>query len=143
MYSEMRRPTPNDFHKVLSDPLNEVNRKLFPLSIIHTLCDDAYTVVILVKDEPVLIGGLSIYWQGRGKLWTLFTTKSKRNFVPVFRLMKKYVDGLDIKRVELDIPYGDDNLKRRAELLGFTKYADRARCFDSFGEDCTLFERIN
>ncbi len=143
MYSEMRRPTYDEFYKVLSDPVNSKFMHLFTDPVIAELCQSKNTIVILVNNVPSLVGGMSVYWPGRGTLWALFTSHSKRNFVPVFRLMRKFVDSLDIKRIELDSPYGDQRFERRAELLGFTKYADRARHFNVDGEDCTLFERIN
>lgn len=142
-YSEMKKPLPEDIKKVLSDPINEKYRGLVTDEQIDLLCQDLYSAVALVNGEPVMIGGLVVYWDGRGRLWSLFTTMDRQKFVPVFRLMKKYIESLRIKRIELEVPCGDDKFKRRAEMLGFTKYAERARCYNVFGEDCTLFERIN
>lgn len=142
MYSEMKRPLHEDIKKVLSDPINEKYLGRISDEQIGVLCNDPYSVVILINGEPVMVGGLIFYWSGRGKIWTLFASMDKHQFLPVFRLMKKYVESVDIKRIEVDVPCNDDKFKRRAEMLGFTKYADRARCYNSFGEDCTLFERI-
>lgn len=143
MYSEMKKPLPEDIRKVLADPLNKKYQAYIKDEQIPMLCQDPYSAVAIINGEPVMIGGLVVYWDGRGRLWSMFTTMEKHKFIPVFRLMKKYVDNLKIRRIELDVPYHDNTFKRRAEMLGFTKYADRARSYNVFGEDCTLFERIN
>lgn len=143
MYSEMKKPLPEDIRKVLSDPLNKKYRDNITEEQILILCKDPYSAVGLVNGEPVMIGGLVFYWDGRGRVWSMFTSMEKHKFIPVFRLMKRYIENIRIKRIELDVPYEDHKFKRRAEMLGFTKYADRARSYNVFGEDCTLFERIN
>ena len=142
MYSEMKKPLKEDVKKILDDPINEKYRDHITDEKIEVLCQDPYSAVFIVGGEPVVVGGLIFYWGGRGKIWSLFASIEKHKFVTVFRLMKKYIDSLDVKRIELDVPYNNDNFKRRAKMLGFEKYADRARCFNAFGEDCTLFERI-
>lgn len=143
MYSEMKKPLPEDIKKILADPINEKYRDRISDEHIDRLCQDDYSAVFLVNGEPVVVGGLVVYWDGRGRVWSLFTSMDKYKFVPVFRLMKKYVENINIKRIEVDVPCDNDKFKRRAEMLGFTKYAERARCYNVFGEDCTLFERIN
>src|SRR3990167_3640256 len=143
MYSEMKKPLKEDIKKILNDPINEKYRDRISDEQINILCEDPYSAVFIVDGEPVMVGGLVVYWEGRCKIWSLLANIEKHKFVSVFRLMKKYVDSLDVKRIELDVPYNDDKFKRRAEMLGFIKYADRARSYNSFGEDCTLFERIN
>jgi hypothetical protein len=143
MYSEMKRPLPEDIKKVLSDPLNERVRVHFSDEFISKVCDDPYSAVALVDGKPVMVGGLVFYWDGRGRIWSMFTSVGKHEFISVFRLMKKYIENLTVKRIEMDVPCHEEKFKKRAELLGFTKYAERARCYNAFGEDCTLFERIN
>src|SRR3990167_1585673 len=133
MSSEMKKPLREDIKKILSDPMNDQYRPRLSDEHIDALCNDPYSAVFIVDGEPVMVGGLVVYCDGRGRIWSLFANIEKHKFVTVFRLMKKYVESLNVKRIELDVPYGDDNFKRRAELLGFQKYADRARCYNVFG----------
>ena len=73
----------------------------------------------LVRGEPMVCGGITDYWDGRGQIWAIFNEKSKTNFVPVFRGIKAWLIKQPYHRLELSVPVGLEVGCRRAALLGF------------------------
>jgi hypothetical protein len=94
------------------------------------------------NDEVMVCGGVSIIWPGRGILWTVFNEKSKQCFVPVLWGIRKWVDEYPLRRIEMSVPTGNENARRRALLLGFELEAEFMRSFLPNGGDCSLFSKV-
>jgi hypothetical protein len=99
----------------------------------------------IYKGEVMVCGGITPYWSGRGQLWTVFSEKSKHNFVPVFRVIKKWLNSLlneNYRRIELSVDIGCDVGKRRAEMLGFYLETELARQYLPDGKDVSIYSLV-
>lgn len=127
---------------VLASPLNEEVRPLFTDKVLEKVVSQPYSVATIVKGEVMAVGGVDRLWDHRGGVWALFNHKSESCFLSVFRSVKKWLSQLPYERLELDIPYGDEKMLRRAKLWGFEMETERARKYGPGGEDCTLLARV-
>lgn len=96
------------------------------------------------NDVPVFCGGILKVWEKRGFIWTVFNEDCKKNFVPVFRGIKKYLTEQQeiYHRIEVAIPVDFEIGRRRAEMLGFKIECPLARKFFSDGQDCALYAMV-
>lgn len=101
-----------------------------------------FSVSIFYKDVLMLCGGVTAIWYNRALIWTVFSESSKKNFLPVFRGIKAFLQYQPFKRVELSVPCDHHVGNRRARALGFTLECDRARNFLPDGKDATLYSYI-
>lgn len=100
---------------------------------------------IVVNGVVTLCGGVTDYWSGRAQLWTIFGEICKTNFLPTFRGIQKFLNGLPYRRLELCVPCGtsyESVARRRAELLGFKLEVDRAEKFLPNGGDAALYSMV-
>ncbi len=103
------------------------------------------SVTIMVKNEVMGCGGITPYWEGRGQLWGMFNENSKTNFVPVFRLMKHWLNYQvehKYRRLELSVTPELEIAHRRAKLLGFKLECARAKHYLPSGDDCALYSMV-
>jgi hypothetical protein len=98
---------------------------------------ESYTA--LVNGEPYWCGGIVKCWEGRGQVWSVFSEKSKYNFLPLFRGLKRSIDKLSYNRLELAIPCDFEIGKRRAQLFGFKLECEKAKKYLPNGVDCALY----
>ena len=98
-----------------------------------------------VQGEVMVCGGFSEYWRGRCELWTVFNENSKQNFLPVYRGVKRWLNAIPCRRIEMSIPLNSPCLKvaiRRAELLGFQLEAAKMLKYFPDGEDACLYAYV-
>jgi hypothetical protein len=98
-----------------------------------------------VDGVPMVCGGVLPYWPGRGQVWCVFNEESKESFVPVLRGIKKFLDSVDFRRIEICVPCDEpitETAARRAQLLGFEIECLRAKKYLPTGEDCVLMSRV-
>lgn len=100
---------------------------------------DAFTG--FVNNRVAVCGGVGKVWEGRGHIWTLFNEDFKDNFVPVFRLMRKFIKEQlqNYRRLEASIPTSMGFAMRRAERLGFKLECLCARNYLPDGTDCAIY----
>jgi hypothetical protein len=91
---------------------------------------------------PALCGGVVVMWHNRGCLWSFFNQDFKGNFVPVFRNLRKFLDKVPVRRLEVAIEYGVPNARRRAEMLGFTLETEHAPSYFPDGSPAALYARV-
>ncbi len=99
-------------------------------------------VTVLVNGEITMCGGVTYIWEGRGQIWSIFSETCKKNFIPTFRAIRKYLDSSPFRRIEMAVPYDFELGKRRAKLLGFKVECERAEKYSSSGADHTLYVRV-
>ena len=91
----------------------------------------------MVDGVPQVCGAVETIWENRGVIWCVFNEEGKSNFVPVFRVIKKFLDESKFRRIEICIPHGTVvNAHRRAELLGFKLECADAKKYLPDGKDC-------
>ena len=102
------------------------------------------SVTGLMHGVPMVCGGVIKMWEGRGCVWTVFNEESRDCFVPVFRGIRKFLDGQmrEYNRLEMAIPVSFEIGHRRARMLGFKVECHLARKFLPSGEDCVLYSMV-
>lgn len=99
---------------------------------------------VLVNGVPTVCGGVNEYWKGRGHLWSVFSEKSKYNFVPTFRGIQAYVQAQleqRFERIEMSMACDFLQAHRRAKMLGFQMEIYRAEKY-LFGQDCSIYSLV-
>lgn len=75
-------------------------------------------------DQPIVCGGILIYWTGVAELWFHGSDESAKHVVPVFRnskrLVNQWIKQFKLHRVQLTIDAEFLASYRFAEALGFT-----------------------
>lgn len=103
------------------------------------------SITFIHNGYVAVCGGINPYWDGRGQLWTIFSERTKDNFVPTYRAIKKWLDLLienSYRRIELSIDCDFPPGRRRAELLGFKLECELARKYLPTGKDCSLYSMV-
>ena len=101
---------------------------------------NAYTVVL--DGIIVCCAGVVEYYKGRGEAWSYLGADLGSNMVPVYRAIKKYIDTIDVRRVEMTVDVDFEPGHRFAKLLGFELEAPRMKAYDINGRDKALYARI-
>lgn len=127
---------------MIYEPHNDSEREFFLGGGIYQKLEGMDSKTILLNGKPAVCLGIIPYWEGRGQVWSMFSAKCKSNFVPVFRLGKKFFQDQPLTRIEICVPCGFDIGKRRAILLGFKLECSRARKYLRDGTDCALFSLV-
>ena len=104
--------------------------------------EKVYAFTGLWNGEVLVCGGITKTWPDRGFLWCIFSETSKRNFMPLFRGLTKFLEEQPFRRVEMAVPYDFAIGHRRAKMFGFEVECQRARKFLPDGTDCTLYVRL-
>lgn len=102
------------------------------------------STTVLVKERPMVCGGVIKLWENRGCLWTVFNEESKNCFLPTFRGIQSFlkVQQQTYRRLEMAVPVGFPVGHRRALALGFKVECGFAESYLPTGEDCVLYALI-
>ena len=141
MTYEIRKLKKEDLRVLLLEKMNAGEQWLTE-SVMENLEAEEFQFSIFYKNELMLCGGAIAYWQNRAQLWTIFSENSKKNFLPVFRAIKRVLDYLPFNRIDLCIDYGFRLGCRRAEMLGFQLECLCARKYLPDGRDATLYSLV-
>lgn len=129
---------------LLAQGINQGMDAIFDDEMLQILESRNLYLTLLQDGEVMCCGGISPYWAGRGEMWCLFSEHCKSNFVPVFRMIRKWLKHElehNYIRIELSIGCGLQHAKRRAQMLGFTLETERARKY-LYGEDCSIYTMV-
>ena len=93
---------------------------------------------------PMVCGGISEYWKGRGHLWCIFNEESKEHFIPTFRAIKAWLTDMQKKyfRIELSVSTEFFQGHRRAKMLGFEMEILAAKKYLPSGETCSIYSLV-
>lgn len=127
--------------EMIYEPHNDSDRDFFLKNGMWVQLENTHSFTIFLKGTPVVCGGVIPYWEGRGQIWTMFSKKCGENFLPVFRLIKKFLKEQPTPRIEVCVPWNNAVGKRRAQLLGFQLECARAKKYLR-GVDHTLYSLV-
>lgn len=105
--------------------------------------ESAMAFTILDGDEVVMIGGVLELWPGRGSAWSFMAEGIGHRFTQVHRMVKKYFDALDIKRLEAEVGFDFPQGHRWMKMLGFHIENPRMQHYFPDGTDAVMYVRIN
>jgi hypothetical protein len=128
--------------KLLEEDAVSYLRPYFSENVTKTMEQAAHITSIEMNGKVVLCGGVSMYWPGRGEAWVFFDSSCKTNFVPVFRLVKKWLDEVPVRRIEAAVDVGSMFAHRHVQLLGFKMEAPFMKSFRPDGGDCSLYSKV-
>lgn len=141
--SEIVKFEPHHLRLLINEPANEHMKAFFSDQLIADL-EKTDAVTFYYNGSVQVCGGISHYWPGRGQVWSVFSETSKRNFLPTYRAVKRWLkDRLDnhYERIELSVNCKFLIGKRRAEMLGFELEIERAKKYLN-GEDCSVYSMV-
>lgn len=97
----------------------------------------------ILQDEKVLACcGVVEHWNGRGEGWAIISGELNYAFIRMHRIVKRFLDWCDIKRIEAIIDTDFKEGHRWAKALGFKMEAPLMKSYGYTGKDCTLYARV-
>jgi hypothetical protein len=86
----------------------------------RTLASQGSAYAVIDDDGTVLaLAGIAHAWDGRGCAWTLLSEDAGRRMVTLTRSIRRYLDGLHYRRLEMYVDAQFIAGRRWAEMLGF------------------------
>lgn len=125
------------------DPTSQYLLAYFSDETLKALENDpnCYTIMLDGK-KPLIVGGVSIFYIGRGEAWTIMDQQCKPYFLPMHKIVKRYLDSHPLRRIEATCPVEFTQGHRWLKLLGFELEAPRCRAFSLQGNDHALYARV-
>ena len=100
---------------------------------------------IFHKDELLMFGGYTHYWNGRCALWTVYSNNMNlRHWFFVYDIAEKYINylrSIGYNRIESSADASNNKFCVWLDKLGFTKEGLMRR-YGIMGEDCYLYSRV-
>lgn len=98
---------------------------------------------VLADDEVIAVAGVTEAWEGRGIAWSLLSESAGRHMVSLTRAVRRYLDGLKYRRLEMYVDAQFSAGCRWAGLLGFERETPKPmRSFTPNGNAAYLYGRI-
>ena len=117
-------------------------RPLFTPEVLKNIERNPHTAAILMDGKVVFAGGVSQYWPQRGEAWAFFDDSCRKNFIPIVRAARKWLDACPVSRIEAAVDIDATQAHRWVKLLGFELEAPRLRKYRPDGKDCALYARV-
>jgi hypothetical protein len=102
--------------------------------------DNALTISI--GGRIIACAGVVPFYDGRGEVWAIIDRDCRKEFLTLFKVFKKLLKNLPIKRVEAVVIKKFKEGHRMAKLLGFELEAESMRSYSPAGKDCALYARV-
>lgn len=129
------------FRDIYVQPAQEYVRRYVTAEEVRQLeAQNSFTVV----HNNILLacfGWVTVY-PTRALLWALIAGNSGPHFVGMTRIAKRLVEGLEFKRLEMEVDCEFEQGHRWAKMLGFTLEAPRLRGFRPDGGDSAIYARV-
>ena len=81
------------------------------------LAGPCYTA--FVGSTVIASAGVTTFWQGRAQVWSLLSTDVYRYRMAIHRAVKRFIDSLDVERLECVVDTRNEMAIRWAVRLGF------------------------
>lgn len=117
-------------------------RPYFNEELMINMESNQYIHSIELGGKVVFCGGVSMYWPGRGEAWAFFDSTCRKNFVPVFRIVREWIHNCPVRRLEAAVDVGSVEAHRWVQLLGFVLEAPFLKSFRPDGGDVSLYARV-
>jgi hypothetical protein len=96
----------------------------------------------MVDEEPIGSAGILNMWHGRAMAWAFISQTGPSNFLKGHRVVKRFLDGCFIQRIEMTVDCDHEEAHRWAKMLGFHMECERMKHYSPDGRDCALYARI-
>jgi hypothetical protein len=95
-----------------------------------------------LNGKVVFCAGVVELWPGRGEAWAVFDKSLKGDFIKVFHVIRRFLDGCGIKRIETSVDCSFADGHRWMKALDFVCEAPVRKAYGIFGEDTALYARV-
>lgn len=96
----------------------------------------------MVSDAQVIAcAGLTHIWEGRALAWSLLSASAGAHMVRLVKVIRRFLDAQDIRRIEATVNSDFQQGHRMAEMLGFTAEGVM-RGYLPDGRDCHRYARV-
>lgn len=139
---ELRKLTVDHLKAMAEEPQNEHIGGWFKSGTAQAWAQVPNAFSGFVRDQLVISGGFTKYWEGRAHVWTVFSSQAEGCFISVFRGMQRVLEQSPYRRIEIDVPLGTkftEIAQRRAIMLGFELECVRAKQYRPSGLDAALY----
>lgn len=102
---------------------------------------ECYTLINSEK-EIVACAGVIEYWPGRVEAWMFFHPKCKKDFLGIYKIIKKFLKTRRFRRVEATVNKDFVNGHRWVKAFGFKLEAETLKKYGLFGEDSSLYALV-
>ena len=109
------------------------------------MADTPEPVTILVDGKPVLVGGVSMLWEGVGESWIIGSQYFRENYIFITKQAIKYMNYIirkyKLRRLQAITKAGNPELAKYAQFLNF-KYEGELRGYGMDGSNQYMFSRV-
>lgn len=127
--------------RMVLQPRQEGMRELLTDEL-YAMMESSDSFTGLDGDRVLACAGTFQIWQGRAAAWAYISNDVGNRMLDVTRAVRRYLDMVGHRRVEMDVDVEFEAAHRWARLLGFTLEAPHREFFTPDGRDCALYARV-
>ncbi|HMX98857.1 MAG TPA: hypothetical protein PK473_03035 [Nitrosomonas sp.] len=94
------------------------------------------------EQKIIACAGIIEYWPGRVEAWMFFHPNCKKDFLGIYKVVKKFLKTRRFRRVEATVNKAFVNGHRWVKAFGFQLEAETLRKYGLFGEDSSLYALV-
>tara|TARA_R110000822_G_scaffold2705_9_gene12602 strand:+ start:529 stop:954 length:426 start_codon:yes stop_codon:yes gene_type:complete len=91
---------------------------------------------------PIGAAGVIPLWPGRAQGWAFLSEMGPQNFLKCHKAVKHFLDGCEVRRLEISVDCEFKQAHKWAKKLGFTMECERMPHYSPDGQDCASYVRI-
>lgn len=133
---------PQHLAELLEEGAAAYLKPLLTPDVLESFRNRPLTHSIQQNGKVVFCGGVSLYYPGRGEAWAFFDSTCRQNFVPVFKIVKKWLNDCPVRRIEASVKVDDEQAHRWVRSLGFELEAPLLKAYRPDGADCALYSKV-
>ena len=95
-----------------------------------------------VDGTAIGAAGILHMWMGRAMAWAFIAKSEPKDFLKGHRVVKKFLDGCYVQRIEMTVDCDFPEAHRWAKMLGFEMECERMKHYSPDGRDCALYAKV-
>lgn len=112
------------------------------VGLVKMATDESYSCVDSLTGKAVAVFGVEKYRENRGEVWLVSQTKTAKESLGVYRILKIAIEKCPISRLECIVRFDNASGHKLVSSLGFTAEALQMKKFLSDGSDATLYSYV-
>lgn len=133
---------PGHYHRIQEQGATDHLRPHVTEQHLAALAALPHSYTALVDGQPIACGGLIPMWPGRAEAWAVLDATCGRQFLAVHNAARRFLDMVDIHRIEASVEVGFVAGHRWLRALGFHMEAPRMLRYGWDGRDYSLYARV-
>ncbi len=120
-----------------------MNRYLLDPEYVRFMAESGFAYTGIVDGVPVAISGMFLVHPHIGNAWALLSDRAYQHLLPITKAIKQFLEGQNIKRIEVAVKHDFKEGHRWAKMLGFENETPNGmRAYGIDGETYDLYARI-